>query len=158
ANAGLEACQGEYIVRLDADDLAVPDRLQQQVTFMDAHPDIGASGGHLQLFGVRDKSWTFPSDPDECAAQQLFGVPVSQGASIMRKSVLDAHHLRYDPTWPRVGEDWLFWVRMGRHTRFANLDATLTLYRRGEQNISYGRDRIADLSFLQTEVFRFLGI
>ncbi|MBK6540817.1 MAG: glycosyltransferase family 2 protein [Flavobacteriales bacterium] len=38
ANAGIEACRGEYIVRLDADDLAVPERLAQQVAYMDAHP------------------------------------------------------------------------------------------------------------------------
>ncbi len=158
ANAGLDACIGEYIVRLDADDMAVPDRLAKQVAFMDAHPDIGASGGHLKLFGARDKSWTFPLSPEDCAAQQLFGVPVSQGASILRRSVIEERRLRYDPLWPRVGEDWLFWVRMGKMTRFANLDEPMTLYRRGEQNISHGRDRFADFTWLQREVFKFYGI
>ena len=158
ANAGFDACRGEYIVRLDADDLAVPDRLAKQVAFMDAHPEIGASGGHLQLFGARDRTWTFPLTPDECAAQQLFGVPVSQGASILRRSVLEQHGLRYDPHWPRVGEDWLFWIRMGRVARFANLDEPMTMYRRGEQNISHGRDRFADFTFLQDAVFTFYDI
>jgi glycosyltransferase involved in cell wall biosynthesis len=158
ANAGFDACTGEYIVRLDADDMAVPDRLAKQVAYMDAHPEIGASGGHLKLFGSRDRSWVFPLSPDDCAAQQLFGVPVSQGASILRRSVLVDHGLRYDPLWPRVGEDWLFWVRMGRVARFANLDEPLTLYRRGEQNISHGRDRFADFTYLQREVFNFYGI
>ncbi len=158
ANAGFDACRGEYIVRLDADDLAVPDRLSKQVAFMDAHPEIGASGGHLQLFGARDRTWTFPLTPDDCAAQQLFGVPVSQGASILRRSVVEQHGLRYDPQWPRVGEDWLFWIRMGRVTRFANLDEPMTLYRRGEQNISHGRDRFADFTFLQDAVLTFFGI
>lgn len=158
ANAGIDACRGTYIVRLDADDLAVPDRITKQVAFMDAHPEIGASGGHLQLFGARERTWTFPLSPDDCAAQQLFGVPVSQGASILRRSVLEQHGLRYDPTWPRVGEDWLFWIRMGRVTRFANLDEPMTLYRRGEQNISHGRDRFADFTLLQDAVFSFYDI
>ncbi len=48
ANAGMEAAQGEYIVRMDADDIAVPERIALQVAFMDAHPEIGASGGQLQ--------------------------------------------------------------------------------------------------------------
>ena len=158
ANAGLDACTGEYIVRLDADDIAMPDRLEKQIAFMDAHPGIGASGGRLDLFGSTRESWSFPLDSDDCAAQQLFGVPLSQGASILRRSVLETHHLRYDPTWPRIGEDWLFWTRMGRVTRFANIAEPVVLYRRGEQNISHGRDRYADFALLQRHVLDSFGI
>lgn len=149
ANAGIDACRGEYIVRLDADDIAVPDRIERQVALMDAHPGVGASGGHLQLFGHDTEIWRFPLTDDACRAQLLFGPPVSQGASILRRSVLEEHGLRYDPSWPRVGEDWLFWLRMAPCTRFAGLDAPLVHYRRGPQNIARGRDRIADSTFLQ---------
>lgn len=158
ANAGLDACTGEYIVRLDADDIALPDRLEKQIAFMDAHPDIGASGGRLDLFGSTEETWSFPLDPDDCAAQQLFGVPLSQGASIMRREVLGKHQLCYDPTWPRIGEDWLFWTRMGRVTRFANIPEPVVLYRRGEQNISHGRDKHADFMVLVRNIFDFHGI
>ncbi len=158
ANAGLDACIGEYIVRLDADDIATPDRLLKQITFMDAHPDIGASGGRLDLVGHTRESWSFPLDPDDGAAQQLFGVPLSQGGSMLRRSVLETHRLRYDPAWPRIGEDWLFWTRMGQVTRFANIPDTVVLYRRGEQNISHGRDRHAYFMGLARDIFLFYGI
>jgi glycosyltransferase involved in cell wall biosynthesis len=60
ANAGLEVCTGEYIVRLDADDVNMPDRIARQVAYMDAHPEVGASGGALDLFGAQKEKWSFP--------------------------------------------------------------------------------------------------
>ena len=158
ANAGLDACTGEYIVRLDADDINAPGRLQKQVAYMDAHAEVGASSGWLQLFGAEDVAWKFPLSDEECKAQLLFSVPVSQGASIIRRAVLERHHLRYDPTWPRVGEDWCFWARLAPFTRFGNLDEPLVLYRRGEQNISHGTDKVRTHRVILRTVFDLLGI
>ncbi len=158
ADRGLAEARGEYIVRLDADDLMVPDRIARQVAFMDAHPDVGASGGALQLFGAGREVWRLPLTDEECRAQLLFGVPVSQGASILRRSVLEAHHLRYEPTWPRIGEDWLFWARMGQVTHFGNIAEPVTLYRRGEQNISHGRDKVKDHEVILRHLFGMYDI
>lgn len=158
ANRCLDEARGEYLVRLDADDLAVPERLAKQVAYMDAHAEVVASGGHLQLFGARDRLWKFPIEHDDCVANLLFGVPVSQGASIMRRSVVEQHGLRYDPSWPRVGEDWLFWLRVSRVGRFGNLDEAMTLYRRGEQNISHGRDKSEDFADIIRRTFAFFGL
>lgn len=158
ANRCLDEARGEYLVRLDADDLAVPDRLAKQVAYMDAHPDVVASGGHLQLFGARDRLWKFPIEHEDCVANLLFGVPVSQGASIMRRSIVELHGLRYDPSWPRVGEDWLFWLRVSHVGRFGNLDEAMTLYRRGEQNISHGRDKSEDFADITRRTFAFFGL
>ncbi len=158
ANAGLDAAHSEYIVRMDADDIAVPERIALQVAFMDAHPEIGASGGQLQLFGTEQEPWKFALAPETCAAQLVFGVPVAQPASIMRRSVLEAHGLRYGKDWPRIGEDWLLWLQMAPHTRFANLPEVLIYYRRGEQNIAHGSDKVANFTALQAQVFTALGI
>jgi glycosyltransferase involved in cell wall biosynthesis len=158
ANRGLDEAQGEYIVRLDADDLNAPDRIAKQVAYMEAHPEVGASGGALTLFGSTTVTWSFPLTNDEAQAQLLFGVPVSQGASILRRSVIEQHHLRYDPSWPRIGEDWLFWARMSRVTAFGNLPDALTLYRRGEQNISHGRDKVKDHKVILHALFASLDI
>ncbi len=158
ANTALDAATGTYIVRLDADDVALPDRVERQVAYMEAHPEVGASGGSVVLFGAEEQCWNYPAHNDDCQAQLLFGVPVSQGASILRRSVVEAHGLRYDPAWPRVGEDWLFWTRFSRVSRFGNLREPVIEYRRGPQNLAHGRDRIADHRLLLRNIFAFFDL
>lgn len=158
ANAGIDACTGEYIVRLDADDIALPRRIEQQVRFMEAHPEVGVSGGAVRLFGTTEAVWRFPERHADCMAQLPFGVPLSQGASIMRRGVVQRHGIRYDPDWPRIGEDWLLWTRLAQVTRMGNLPDALIAYRRGPQNLGHGRDRIADFRPLFKQVFAMLGL
>lgn len=143
AQRGMDAALGEYIVRMDADDIMFPDRITRQVAYMDAHREVGASGGEVVLFGEENSTWKVPLTDPECKAQLLFGVPIPQGGSILRTSVLRAHDVRYRDEWPRIGEDWLFWVALARYTRFGNIDAPMIRYRRGPQNISHGQDRVA---------------
>jgi len=143
AQRGMDLALGEYIVRMDADDLMFPDRIERQIGYMDAHPEVGASGGQVVLFGEEDSTWKVPLTDAECKAQLLFGVPIPQGGSILRTAVLREHAVRFQDDWPRIGEDWLFWVALARHTRFGNIDAPVIRYRRGPQNISHGQDRVA---------------
>lgn len=158
ANRGLDEARGEYVVRIDADDLMVPDRIARQVAFMEAHPEVGASSGALQLFGESDHRWGFPLTDAECRAQLLFAAPLSQGASILRRSVIDDNTIRYAPEWPRIGEDWLFWARLMRVTRVANLPDVLTLYRRGPQNISHGLDKVRTHRAILQQLFPLCGL
>lgn len=139
-NAAIEACRGTYIARSDADDVTVPERLAWQVAYMDAHPHIGASSGHLELMGQEKGSWRFPLTPDACRARILFSTPITQGACIFRRSVLEQHGIRYDADWPRVGEDWLMWCRLLQVTELGNIDKVLLYYRRDEGNITKTSD------------------
>ena len=43
-NDGLSLARGEYIARMDADDIAYPHRLERQATYLDDHPDCVAVG------------------------------------------------------------------------------------------------------------------
>lgn len=158
AQRAMDLAKGEYIIRVDADDINLPERFARQVTFMDAHPEVGASGGHLELFGGESGVWTYPIEQDACHAELLFGNPVVQGASILRTALLRGKGLRFDDHWPRIGEDWLFWVRMSPHCRFANLDVPLIRYRRGEQNSMHGQAHAEYRAVIIREVFAMLQI
>ncbi|MBL7983253.1 MAG: glycosyltransferase family 2 protein [Flavobacteriales bacterium] len=152
AQRGFDAASGEYIVRMDADDVMMPQRIARQVAFMDTHPDIGASGSHMHVLGAPYDLRKASLTDAECRAGVLFQIPVYQPASIYRTSVLREHVLRFKDDWPRYGEDWLFQLRLLQVTRVANVDAVLMQYRVGPQNSTQGRDRRADLAALFAQV------
>lgn len=152
AQRGMDAAIGEYIVRMDADDIMLPGRIARQITFMDDNREVGASGTSVQLLGRADMTRVMLTDDEDLRAAVLFRIPVLQPTSIYRRSVLLEHGVRMDDQWPRSGEDWLFQLRLLKITRFANMVEPLLLYREGEQGISFGRDRSADLRMLYTAI------
>jgi glycosyltransferase involved in cell wall biosynthesis len=154
----IDLSQGEYIARMDADDIMMPDRLKLQVGFMDADPGLGASGGQVHLFGNNEHGWFFPYNDQACRAEIFFGQPVCQGTAIYRSSVLARHALRYRDEWPRVGEDWIFWAHMIPHTRLGNLPQELIRCRRGEHNSTYGLDKVEKFEPMVRLLFKALGI
>ncbi len=48
-NKGLRLVRGEYLARQDADDISLPKRLEMQVKFLDAHPEVGVVGSALEI-------------------------------------------------------------------------------------------------------------
>lgn len=52
-NKGLGLARGTYVARLDADDIALPNRLDRQIAFLDAHPDVAlVAAGWTDFFGT----------------------------------------------------------------------------------------------------------
>ena len=157
AQRAMDAANGEYILRVDADDVMLPGRFAKQVALLDNDPSIGACSGHLQLMSDPKVLYRVELDDEDCKAGLLFGVPLNQPACAYRRSVLVEHDVRYRDEWPRYGEDWMHQLQLARVTRFKNQDEALVLYRQGPSNSSYGRDRNADLRFLYVHVFGELG-
>ncbi len=158
ANRGYDAALGEYVAVMDADDQMLPERLAKQVAFMDAHPEVGVSSTWMQSFGATDAVLEKPITDAEIRCRMLLGLRLSYTACIIRRSVLEDHAVRCDPTWLTPGMDHLFLLKLGLHAQYANIPEALTLYRVGEQNMDHGRDRTADRRLMLRETFRLLSI
>ncbi|HET7315120.1 glycosyltransferase family 2 protein [Salinisphaera sp.] len=131
-NRGLEMARGEYIALLDADDVCMPDRLEEQVAFLDRRPDISVLGtrvaksdeeGRALPIDRRRRQWF---EPDDIAVEMLFSCPILQPTMMARSAVLKAYG--YDLDFP-VAQDYEQFVRMACEQRFAVLPQALTLYR-----------------------------
>lgn len=128
-NVALEQARGAYLAWMDADDIAVPRRLEKQAAFLEAHPDVDVCGGWLQYFHQSTALERFPAAPEDVRAATVFGAAVVNGCSLLRLEVLRAHGLRFDPTLERA-EDFAFWadLLLGARRRAANLPEVLLRY------------------------------
>ena len=109
----VEAAQYPYLARMDADDIAVPDRFEKQLRFLEQHPDVAAVGGMIE---------DFSSDPNHVTGRRI--VPLeSEDIHRYMRSRNGMNHVtvmfkkeellrvgNYRPF--HLNEDYYLWVRM----------------------------------------------
>ncbi|MCP3967401.1 MAG: glycosyltransferase family 2 protein [Lentisphaerae bacterium] len=140
-NKGLRLARGKYLVLLDSDDIALPNRLQVQVGYMETHPDIVISGTFFKQFGSgsRCRYELFKTD-DEIKSFLLWETPFLQPTIIMRLDRIRKSEVWYSEEY-NIAEDYDFFDRVGTETggKFANLKCKLTKYRRHPENITFSK-------------------
>lgn len=134
-NKGFRLAKGEYLARLDADDLAHEERFEKQLQYMEEHKNIGICGSYQHHFGV-GTDWTHktPITPDECRASLLFGCDICHSTLMLRKSTVLNNNLFYNNNY--LAEDYELWTRAVNVSDFANIPEVLGEYRVGEDNIT----------------------
>ena len=119
---GVLMAQGEYIARMDADDVCLPERLQTQFSYLEQNPDISVLGTAVTFFD--GTGWEFvahqPLGHEEIKCTLLYGFTMLHPSVTFRKADFQAHDLNYDPHF-RVSQDHDLWTRAIRKLRFANL-------------------------------------
>ena len=152
-NAGIALASGKYIAGMDSDDISLPERLQQQVAFLESHLAIGGVGTHAN-FVYEDLQYKSARKPPEHHAlillEHFLGDPFVH-ASLMLRRDLFLEFGGYDHTM-RYCSDCDFMTRlMGRHD-IANIPERLYLYRRHLGQLTSHRNpkRDQDLLLMRT--------
>lgn len=134
---GIAAAKAPLIARHDADDRSMPDRLQKQVDFMMAHPDIILLGSSMQTMDmsgqVINSHYVLLEDP-ELKQELLVRSPFAHGSVVFRRDAYEAAGGYLKGDWP--AEDYGLWVRMACRGKFSNLDEPLYIYRENAKGIS----------------------
>ena len=138
-NAGLKLAKGEFLARMDADDLATPDRLQLQVDYLRANPDCVVVGGQAMQIddtGRELGSMHSPLEHDEIMSQlwQGRGSAIVHSGCMMRTSAV--REVGGYQNELKVCEDLDLFLRLSETGTLANLQKQVIIVRRHLQSIS----------------------
>jgi glycosyltransferase involved in cell wall biosynthesis len=128
-NKALAASRGEYIARMDADDVAVPSRLHKQVALLESSPATGVCAMWYQRFSNdRRETVKCPVENDDIKCALFFGNPIGHATVCIRASVLTENGVQYNPEFKR-GQDYDLWDRLSVLTEFAAIPEIGLRYR-----------------------------
>jgi glycosyltransferase involved in cell wall biosynthesis len=134
-NRGLREAAGAYIARMDSDDIAEPRRLETQVRFMNAHPDVGLCGTWFRFMGT-DDIVGHPAGHDAIRIKLLSDTAFAHPTVMLRRSALQG--MGYDPQYAHA-EDYELWTRLAAVTATANIPEVLLQYRMHAAQVSSDR-------------------
>lgn len=129
ANLGLKQIQTPFVARMDADDIAMPHRLETQLAFMKQHPDVGIVGAQVAPIGEsgQGRSLALPT-----THQQIFKTIMAGRHGLAHSSLMIRTQFlkQVGGYWslPLI-DDWDMMLRMGEVSKLANVDEVLLHYR-----------------------------
>ena len=130
-NYGIEKAKGTYVAFMDSDDVSLPERLEEQVKFLNEHIDIGCLGCTAEIIGDDAGGICFYKLKEHFEIEfylAFSGCAFCQSSVMIRKSILDRYGIRYRTEWIPA-EDYGLYVDLIGKTKFAMLSDVLVQYR-----------------------------
>lgn len=163
-NFGLEHCRNELVARMDTDDIAVLDRCEKQVAFMEKHTEIAIVGGQIQEFLDTPDNVTgkriVPCSDVEIKKYMKKRCPFNHMTVMFKKSdILDVGNYQ---DW-FYNEDYYLWIRLALGNKmFANLPEVLVevrtsndMYQRRGGRKYYNSEKALQNFMLQKNVITY---
>ncbi len=139
---------------MDADDIMFPTKIEEQVKFMDSHPEVAASGTYIEVFGKYSAIWKrFTPGYEQCRRNIFWFSTIQNPSSIIRNSVIMEHGLKYKRPYAYIdgdkdyalAEDYKFWYDVSRVGTLSNLPKVLLKYRIHTTQASTAKRDIQDV-------------
>lgn len=132
---GCRAARGNFIARMDADDVMLPERLARQVDFLEQHPQIGVVSCRVRFGGNVTQQAGYAAHvewinslltPEAIALRRFVEAPVAHPSVMFRRELLAQHGGYAGGAFPEDYELWLRWLDAG--VRFGKVDAELLIW------------------------------
>ncbi|MBN1262979.1 MAG: glycosyltransferase [Candidatus Pacebacteria bacterium] len=159
ANVAYQHCRGEFIARMDADDIAKPERIQTQINFFQKHPELTVLGTNAEVINSQGQvvgEKKVPLKHEDIYRAYFSWHPMINPSLMFRRSHLPSKKNLYSTANP-TNNDYHTLMRMiSRGAKFSNLPQKLIYYRIHEKNDSLIHVRRMFKNTLRTR-FRAVG-
>jgi len=125
-NKGVAVAKGKYIARMDADDISLPQRFEKQIQCMEGNPHIAICGTHIQIFGDKRYTLSYPLNDMEIKAKLLFNTALGHATILAKTEIFQK--FQYDEEYNK-SEDYELWTRLLLEYQASNIPELLYEYR-----------------------------
>lgn len=159
-NRGINLCSGKYIARMDADDISLPTRLEEQVAFLNNNSDyvlIGSNTERIDSEGILIRKKKYYCEANLIRTKLFFKNTFAHSSVMIRKEIFD--EFRYDSRYI-YAEDYHLWIQLASKYRIANLNKTLVRYRVHNESISAKKnvEQKATIQNIQSQILAEMQI
>ena len=136
-NIGLKMAKCEYIARMDADDVSLPERLERQLDFLERNADVGLVGSYAEMMdenGNRFYVWKMPTEDTRIRQHLWKNNSFCHGSTMYRRECINdvgSYREKF-----KYAQDYDLWFRVSERYNLANIDILLYRMRRIRGTIS----------------------
>jgi len=156
-NRGIKLAKGQYIARMDADDVALPHRLAKQLHYLLLHPDTVIVGGQVKTIDIDGKILgrkLFPKSNKQIREALYTSNPIQHPTAMINRALLPKNFIWYNSAFPPA-EDYDLFFRLGKYGSYHNLSCFVLQYR---QYIGSATFKNPIKTFAATKKIRHLAI
>lgn len=159
-NKALQISKGEFVARMDSDDISLETRLEKQYKYLKSNPSVGLVASFAQKIG-NDKGYIYSmvEEPDKMNVPMFFGNVICHPSVMFRKEVITNNHLKYNEEF-KTGQDYELWSRLLKTEKVAIIPEVLLSYRIHNNQISNEKkmDQIQNTMKVYSYMLEGLGL
>ena len=158
-NLAISNANGKYLARMDCDDIAMANRFDLQVKFLESHPEYVVCGSSIIIFNSNENQCIVPypqNHKEILTSLKLHERSMCHPTVMLRSSTLKSHRITYNNKYPHA-EDYHLWNQLAAVGKMHNINKPLLRYRHHGAQISMGHSELQSLSAKKVLASNFQG-